>query len=97
METEENQMISEETKKEDKQDHFSDEDPDDTFQVLCHRRLRDARGQLRHAALPRHHGAGACQHRPAAEHHRGQGEHRLAAEEAAITESACRTVVKTRI
>ena len=33
METEENQMISEETKKEDKQDHFSDEDPDDTFQV----------------------------------------------------------------
>ena len=26
-------MISEETKKEDKQDHFSDEDPDDTFQV----------------------------------------------------------------
>ena len=33
METEENQMIEEDPKKEDKQDHFSDEDPDGTFQV----------------------------------------------------------------
>ena len=47
--------------------------------LLRDRGLRHAEGQHRDAALPRHHGAGACEHRPAQRHHRRQGEHRQSA------------------